>query len=161
MKIINIILIVIYSSFIICAISSEINKVNSFEANKEIEHEKESEANLAIRVQELIKENLLLKQRLLEVNSKINSVEKDVSKQCNQNLGVKNNKIKMNSSNNKIASSFIELKALSKTDPVFKSIVNFPLPREISYLSVSGSNNNKMFSHLKMCPPGCIVGASG
>lgn len=145
MKFIQIILIVICVIFVL-SISSESNKINK---------SNENESNLSERVQELVKENLILKQRLSEVNSKINSIEKNVNKQCN------NSKSKLTNANNKIASSFLELKALSKTDPVFKSIVNFPLPREVSYLSLTGSNNNKMFSHLKLCPPGCIVGASG
>lgn len=145
MKFIQIILIVTCVIFVL-TISSESNKINKSNENEYI---------LSERVQELVKENLILKQRLSEVNSKINSIEKNVNKQCN------NSKSKLTNANNKIASSFLELKALSKTDPVFKSIVNFPLPREVSYLSLTGSNNNKMFSHLKLCPPGCIVGASG
>lgn len=58
-------------------------------------------------------------------------------------------------SNDKIySSSFLEL----KSDPAFKTMINFPLPRDTSYIGVPGEKNNQKFGHIKLCTPGCIVG---
>lgn len=100
--------------------------------------------NLHNQIDSLLKENNLLKQQLLELKG-----EHKISSVNNQDNSI---------SLGKLDSSFLELQLQTKTDPVFKSIINYSLPRETSFIASPGERNNRMFSHLKLCPPGCLVG---
>jgi hypothetical protein len=84
-----------------------------------------------------------LKTIVMELSTNAN-INQEINQFNNHQEGKKNMKI----------SSFLELK--SKTDPAFKSMINFPLPREFSFIGIPGEKNNRAFKP-KICPPGCIV----
>ena len=122
-------------------------KANKVESNLELQNKMEA----------LVRENELLKTQLNNFKTKFEALEKNFNKNC---LSIKKSKFSKNKQIKELFSSFTELNSSLKTDPVFKSIVNFALPRQTSYLSLPGDKSNKMFAHIKVCPPGCIVGAS-
>lgn len=119
-----------------------------------------SNTEMEAKLQALIRENNKLKEDLKKEKLKNNLLTEHLTKECHKgNLNKKQKELK------RLFSSFSELQSTSKlttqTDPVFKSIVNFALPRETSYIGTPGERSNRMFNHLKLCPPGCVVGGTG
>ena len=121
-------------------------------------NEKES---LELTIKNLLSEKKMLESELENERNKVKSLSELMTKEC-KSKNLKDEKL--NRKMKDLFSSFAEMKAEStlktqtKTDPVFKSIINFALPREVSYVALPGEKSNKMYAHLKVCPPGCIVG---
>lgn len=86
--------------------------------------------------------------------NKIQSLESEIAELKSQLQNCRSSKDAFN------PSSFLEMTSQLKTDPAFKAMINFPLPRDTSYIGLPGEKNNQKFGHIKLCTPGCIVGGS-
>jgi hypothetical protein len=134
--------------------------IYTFSHIKSSESNSNSNSELEFKLKALVHENNKLKEDLQKEKLKSELLTEHLTKECHKgNLDKKRKELK------RLFSSFSELQSsstlTSKTDPVFKSIVNFALPRETSYIGTPGERSNRMFNHLKLCPPGCVVGGTG
>ena len=125
--------------------------------SKALTEEQSKNKNLKIQLVSCVGNNITNENN--NKNLRIN----DISAETKRNIILENNSY--NEQMKDMFSSFLQMdmkmnsKMASKlrTDPLYKSIVNFPLPREISFLAASGKEGNKMYDHIKICPAGCIT----
>lgn len=96
----------------------------------------------------LLEEEILIAERLEFIQREVEFLKKKKD-------FIKNEISRIDKNNENTPSSFVELKAKMKADPLFKTMaLGFPVPRQISYV---GMPNNEQYNQMKYCPAGCVV----